>query len=55
MSPTQMKLMSQVSSLAVKCAQAASAAKAWLASRQALVVAAVILLLALLLRYYGVM
>jgi hypothetical protein len=55
MSPTQLRLMTKAAALAQAGAQRAHQAKEWLASRQVLVVAVVVLLLAVLLRWYGIL
>ena len=55
MSPLQMKMMMRVSSVVQRGAGVARSAGRFMVSRQALVLAILILLLAVLLRYLGVM
>lgn len=55
MSDTQLKLMTKAAVTMQSAARGVQKARAFLASRAALVVAVVVLLIALLLRYLGVM
>lgn len=55
MSDTQMNMMLKVANTAQKGARVYSKVKAFLASRAALVLAIVILIIAFLLRYFGIM
>lgn len=55
MSPGMMKFMSQTAAVVQSGAHAAQQARQWLASRQALVLAVAVLLIAILLRVLGVM
>jgi hypothetical protein len=55
MSDSQVEMMAKAASVLSKGAARARAARDWLASRQALVVALAVLLLAVLLRWLGIL